>query len=230
MNKENVTAAVGAARGKMRVLKVPGEAGISRSALVSLVRDNRESLKELHAFCSADGERGYWTPKQVHAAMSAAGSRFRRLAVDVKSRGVCLALIQQLACPVVRVRRLDVRAAQLGAVEKLQLFEAIARMRSKAAALVRSGSALSLTDMAKQFGAGGASRASAAGRRARRTPSAASCSRRAASTGTTPPRSPTPSRRVTAGTRGTPAFGPGTPALNRTRDRAKKARREGRRR
>lgn len=155
MNKENVTAAVGAARGKMRVLKVPGEAGISRSALVSLVRDNRESLKELHAFCSADGERGYWTPKQVHAAMSAAGSRFRRLAVDVKSRGVCLALIQQLACPVVRVRRLDVRAAQLGAVEKVQLFEAIARMRSKAAALVRSGSALSLTDMAKQFGAGG---------------------------------------------------------------------------
>ena len=155
MNKENVTAAVGAARGKMRVLKVPGEAGISRSALVSLVRDNRESLKELHAFCSADGERGYWTPKQVHAAMSAAGSRFRRLAVDVKSRGVCLALIQQLACPVVRVRRLDVRAAQLGAVEKVQLFEAIARMRSKAAALVRSGSALSLTDMAKQFGAEG---------------------------------------------------------------------------
>ena len=150
-----MTAAVGAARGKMRVLKVPGEAGISRSALVSLVRDNRESLKELHAFCSADGERGYWTPKQVHAAMSAAGSRFRRLAVDVKSRGVCLALIQQLACPVVRVRRLDVRAAQLGAVEKVQLFEAIARMRSKAAALVRSGSALSLTDMAKQFGAGG---------------------------------------------------------------------------
>lgn len=155
MNKENVTAAVGAARGKMRVLKVPGEAGISRSALVSLVRDNRESLKELHAFCSADGERGYWTPKQVHAAMSAAGSRFRRLAVDVKSRGVCLALIQQLACPVVRVRRLDVRAAQLGAVEKVQLFEAIARMRSKASALVRSGSALSLTDMTNQFGAGG---------------------------------------------------------------------------
>ena len=155
VNKENVTAAVGAARGKMRVLKVPGEAGISRSALVSLVRDNRESLKELHAFCSADGERGYWTPKQVHAAMSAAGPRFRRLAVDVKSRGVCLALIQQLACPVVRVRRLDVRAAQLGAVEKVQLFEAIARMRSKAAALVRSGSALSLTDMAKQFGAEG---------------------------------------------------------------------------
>ena len=55
----------------------------------------------------------------------------------------------------VRVRRLDVRAAQLGAVEKVQLFEAIARMRSKAAALVRSGSALSLTDMAKQFGAEG---------------------------------------------------------------------------
>lgn len=155
VNKETVTAAVSAARGKMRVLKVPGEAGISRASLVSLIRDNRESLKELHAHCSTDGERGYWTPKQVHAVMSAAGSRFRRLAVDVKSRGVCLALIQQLACPVVRVRRLDVRAAQLGAVEKVELFGAIARMRSKAAALVRSGSALSLTDIANEYGASG---------------------------------------------------------------------------
>jgi hypothetical protein len=155
VNKETVTAAVSAAKGKMRVLKVPGEAGISRASLVSLIRDNRESLKELHAHCSTDGERGYWTPKQVHAAMSAAGSRFRRLAVDVKSRGVCLALIQQLACPVVRVRRLDVRAAQLGAVEKVELFGAIARMRSKAAALVRSGSALSLTDIANEYGASG---------------------------------------------------------------------------
>ena len=134
--------------------------------------------------------------------MSAAGPRFRRLAVDVKSRGVCLALIQQLACPVVRVRRLDVRAAQLGAVEKVQLFEAIARMRSKAAALVRSGSALSLTDMAKQFGAEGLQgpRRRARGRGRHPPPPRA---RRAASTGTTPQRSRTPSRRVTAGTRGT---------------------------
>jgi hypothetical protein len=57
--------------------------------------------------------------------------------------------VQQLASPVVRVRRLDVRAASLSAVEKVELFAAIARLRSKAAEIVRSASTVSLSEMAR---------------------------------------------------------------------------------
>jgi hypothetical protein len=85
---------------------IPGETGISRAALTTLIRSNRECLRELHAHSAYSGDGrgngvdggdgggggggellGCWTPKQVHAAVSAAGPRFRRLAVDVKSRG-----------------------------------------------------------------------------------------------------------------------------------------------
>ena len=123
-----MTAAVGAARGKMRVLKVPGE-GRESPACVCLPRQGqpRESEGAPRFLLSRRGS-GILDPEAGARGDVGGGSRFRRLAVDVKFRGVCLALIQQLACPVVRVRRLDVRAAQLGAVEKVQLFEAIARM------------------------------------------------------------------------------------------------------
>ena len=110
VTREAIHAAAGLARGHLRVLRVPGEATVTRASLVSIVRAHRESLRELHAHASRDGERGWWTPKHVHALVSAASPKFRRLAVDVRSRGVCPALLSQLQSPVVRVRRLDVRA------------------------------------------------------------------------------------------------------------------------
>ena len=138
------------ARGKLRVIKVPGDAGISRASLVSVLRANRETMRELHAVADAAGERGFWTPKHVHDAMCAVGPKFRRLVVDIKSRGVCAALIHQLGSPLVRVRRLDVRRApRSGFEEKEKLFAAVARLRSETACeLKRIASAPSLLDLA----------------------------------------------------------------------------------
>ncbi len=129
--RDAVDAAVAMSRGALRSLKVPGDAGVSRASFVALVRSNRESLRELHASASSDGARGHWTPKQVHALVSAAGPRFRKLVVDVKSRGVCGALVAQLASPVVRVRRLEVRATALTPEEKSTLFDALRRLRAE---------------------------------------------------------------------------------------------------
>ena len=129
--RDAVDAAVATSRGALRSLKVPGDAGVSRASFVALVRSNRESLRELHASASSDGARGHWTPKQVHALVSAAGPRFRKLVVDVKSRGVCGALVAQLASPVVRVRRLEVRATTLTPEEKSTLFDALRRLRAE---------------------------------------------------------------------------------------------------
>lgn len=137
------------ARGKLRVIKVPGDAGIPRASLVSVLRANRETMRELHAVADAAGERGFLTPKHVHDAMCAVGPKFRRLVVDIKSRGVCAALIHQLGSPLVRVRRLDVRRAALGFEEKEKLFAAVARLRSETACeLKRIASAPSLLDLA----------------------------------------------------------------------------------
>ena len=128
------------------MLRVPGEATVTRASLVSIVRAHRESLRELHAHASRDGERGWWTPKHVHALVSAASPKFRRLAVDVRSRGVCPALLSQLQSPVVRVRRLDVRAASLAPAEKIALFDAARRLRGRAAEMRRATSSQSLND------------------------------------------------------------------------------------
>lgn len=160
VTRDAIASAVAMADGKLRVLKVPGDAGIPRSVLVNIVRAHRESLHELHAHSSpssGDGGDlvGAWTPKQVHAAISAAGPKFRRLAVDVKSRGVSPALVQQLASPLVRVRRLEVRAATLGDVEKAELFSAVARLRGRASEMARSSSCVSLSS-SFGFGAGAA--------------------------------------------------------------------------
>ena len=145
-----INAAAGLARGHLRALRVPGEATVTRASLVSTVRAHRESLRELHAHASHDGERGWWTPKQVHALVSAASPKFRRLAVDVRSRGVCPALVSQLQSPVVRVRRLDVRAASLAPAEKTALFDATRRLRGRAAEMRRSASTQSLRDEAER--------------------------------------------------------------------------------
>ena len=145
-----INAAAGLARGHLRALRVPGEATVTRASLVSTVRAHRESLRELHAHASHDGERGWWTPKQVHALVSAASPKFRRLAVDVRSRGVCPALVSQLQSPVVRVRRLDVRAASLAPAEKTALFDATRRLRGRAAEMRRSASTQSLCDDAER--------------------------------------------------------------------------------
>ena len=146
MTREAIHAAAGLARGHLRVLRVPGEATVTRASLVSIVRAHRESLRELHAHASRDGERGWWTPKHVHALVSAASPKFRRLAVDVRSRGVCPALLSQLQSPVVRVRRLDVRAASLAPAEKIALFDAARRLRGRAAEMRRATSSQSLND------------------------------------------------------------------------------------
>ena len=146
MTREAIHAAAGLARGHLRVLRVPGEATVTRASLVSIVRAHRESLRELHAHASRDGERGWWTPKHVHALVSAASPKFRRLAVDVRSRGVCPALLSQLQSPVVRVRRLDVRAASLAPAEKIALFDAARRLRGRAAEMRRATSSQSLSD------------------------------------------------------------------------------------
>ena len=146
MTREAIHAAAGLARGHLRVLRVPGEATVTRASLVSIVRAHRESLRELHAHASRDGERGWWTPKHVHALVSAASPKFRRLAVDVRSRGVCPALLSQLQSPVVRVRRLDVRAASLAPAEKMALFDAARRLRGRAAEMRRATSSQSLSE------------------------------------------------------------------------------------
>jgi hypothetical protein len=150
VTREVINAAAGLARGHLRALRVPGEATVTRASLVSTVRAHRESLRELHAHASHDGERGWWTPKQVHALVSAASPKFRRLAVDVRSRGVCPALVSQLQSPVVRVRRLDVRAASLAPAEKTALFDATRRLRGRAAEMRRSASSQSLCDEAER--------------------------------------------------------------------------------
>ena len=77
------------------------------------------------------------------------GPHLRYLGVDVRSRGVCAALVQHLASPVVRVRRLDVRAARLAHAEKLELFAAVARLRSKAAMIRSVSSSSNLCDLSK---------------------------------------------------------------------------------
>ena len=51
--------------------------------------------------------------------------------MDLKSRGVCGALVAQLASPVVRVRRLEVRATALTPEEKSTLFDALRRLRAE---------------------------------------------------------------------------------------------------
>jgi len=148
-----VHAAAAMARGELRVLKIPGDAGLSRANLVALVRTHSDTLQELWCAGRGGGSRGgevvgCWSPKQVHAALSAAGPRFRRLTVDVRSRGVCAALVEQLTSPVVRVRHLEVRLASLGDEEKVHLFAAIARMGEQRGRALRSSSAVSLTDLA----------------------------------------------------------------------------------
>jgi hypothetical protein len=77
------------------------------------------------------------------------GPSLRYLGVDVRSRGVCAALVQHLASPVVRVRRLDVRAARLAAAEKLDLFAAVARLRSQAAMIRSVSSSSNVCDLTK---------------------------------------------------------------------------------
>jgi len=72
VDKAAVCAAAAMAQGQLRVLKVPGAAAVSRAALVALVKANRSSLRELHAY-SAAGDKGVWSPQQVHAAVAAAG-------------------------------------------------------------------------------------------------------------------------------------------------------------
>jgi len=126
------------------VLKVPGDAGITRGAIVTAMRANRESLCVVEALSSEDSNddddddaatfasrsqaTGFWTPKQVHEAVSASGPKLETFSVDVRARGACGALTQQLTSPVVRVRRLDVRAgaAALAAEDKKRLFAAVA--------------------------------------------------------------------------------------------------------
>ena len=125
------------------MLKVPGDAGITRGAIVTAMRANRESLCVVEALSSEDSNdddddaatfarrspaTGFWTPKQVHEAVSASGPKLETFSVDVRARGACGALTQQLTSPVVRVRRLDVRAgaAALAAEDKKRLFAAVA--------------------------------------------------------------------------------------------------------
>ena len=108
------------------------------------MRANRESLCVVEALSSEDSNddddddaatfarrspaTGFWTPKQVHEAVSASGPKLETFSVDVRARGACGALTQQLTSPVVRVRRLDVRAgaAALAAEDKKRLFAAVA--------------------------------------------------------------------------------------------------------
>ena len=126
------------------MLKVPGDAGITRGAIVTAMRANRESLCVVEALSSEDSNddddddaatfarrspaTGFWTPKQVHEAVSASGPKLETFSVDVRARGACGALTQQLTSPVARVRRLDVRAgaAALASEDKKRLFAAVA--------------------------------------------------------------------------------------------------------
>ena len=144
LTRESFVGATRRARGALRVLKVPGDAGITRGAIVTAMRANRESLCVVEALSSEDSNddddddaatfarrsraTGFWTPKQVHEAVSASGPKLETFSVDVRARGACGALTQQLTSPVVRVRRLDVRAgaAALAAEDKKRLFAAVA--------------------------------------------------------------------------------------------------------
>ena len=150
MTRESFAGATRRARGALRVLKVPGDAGITRGAIVTAMRANRESLRVVEALSSEEAKKdddvsddvseysdddaatpatGFWTPKQVHEAVSASGPALATFAVDVRARGACgAAALQQLVSPVVRVRRLDVRAGAraLDAEDKKRLFAAVA--------------------------------------------------------------------------------------------------------
>lgn len=123
-----------AARGCLHTLTVPGDAGITRGAIVTACRANRESLRRVVALSGErDANKGFWTPKHVHEAISAAGPKLVSFAVDVRARAACVALTQQLTSPVVRVRHLDVRAGAnaFGAEDKARLFSAVATLRAK---------------------------------------------------------------------------------------------------
>ena len=113
------------------------------------MRANRESLRVVEALSSEDSRKadeedfsddaatpatGFWTPKQVHEAVNSSGPKLVTFEVDVRARGACGALMQQLTSPVVRVRRLDVRAGAhaLAAEDKKRLFAAVAVAASPA--------------------------------------------------------------------------------------------------
>ena len=154
MTRESFAGATRRARGVLCVLKVPGDAGITRGAIVAAMRANRESLRVVEALSSEDAEKadedvsdvsdddaariaatGFWNPKQVHEAVSASGPSLATFAVDVRARGACGALVQQLTSPVVRARCLDVRAGTraLDTEDKKRLFAAVAVAASRAA-------------------------------------------------------------------------------------------------
>lgn len=162
LTRESFVGATRRARGALRVLKVPGDAGITRGAIVTAMRANRESLRVVEALSSEDSREedfsddaatpatGFWTPKQVHEAVNSSGPKLLTFAVDVRARGACGALMQQLTSPVVRVRRLDVRAgvSALAAEDKKRLFAAVAVAASPASrdgSFSRSGGLRRLT-------------------------------------------------------------------------------------
>ena len=157
VTRESFAGATRRARGVLCVLKVPGDAGITRGAIVAVMRANRESLRVVEALSSEDAEKadedvsdvsdddaariaatGFWNPKQVHEAVSASGPSLATFAVDVRARGACGALVQQLTSPVVRARCLDVRAGTraLDTEDKKRLFAAVAVAASRAASCV----------------------------------------------------------------------------------------------